>query len=318
VAEVVEGAQEVSLVTQDGEFFDWGTHEVREIPGFGVVHTPALYYPHRMVAGVFTADAGRIRERLPSGSLHPVRWGRDRAAVMVMGTFYSCVSDPTHEQAIAFGASAVFVLVTHGEHDAPPFVPLLGLPVPERFHYGLFTLHMGETARPPIELGRRGYGIPKFLVDLRYEERAGFDRVAVSEGGQAVWSLTVRTSGKPDAFDITTAAYSDLDGDLLRAPMRAAGIQVQGRGQGCATLELGEHPVAEDLRGLGIDPHALACMFQPYRISVLDVPEVIGRADAGHHPGFEGSDAELGHMAISHAPGLDREMPYDLPLTTGG
>lgn len=304
-------------MSQSEAFFEWGTREVREVPGFGVVHAPALYFPHRMVAGVFTADLVRVRERLPSASLHPVRWGRGRAAVMVMGAFYSCVSDPTYERAMAFGATGVFALVTHGEHDAPPFVPLLGLPVPERFHYGLFTLHMGETARPPIVLGRRAYGIPKFLVDLRYEERSGFDRVTVSDRGRAVWDLTVQTTGKPEAFDITPAFYADLDGQLLRWHNRAAGIQVQGRGQGCATLELGEHPVAEDLRDLGIDSHGLASMFQPHRISVLEAPEVIGAADAGHHPGFEGSDAELAHMVLSHAPGLDREMPYDLPIATG-
>jgi hypothetical protein len=268
-----------------------------------------------MVVGVFTADLGQVRERLPSGSLHPVRWGRDRAAVAVMGAFHSCVSDPTHEGAMAYGASGVFVLVTHGEHDPPPFVPLLGLPVPERFHFGLFALHWGVTARPVIEVGRRLMGMPLFLADLRYEERAGFDRVAVSDRGQAVWDLTVRATGKPESFDSTTDIYSDLDGQLLRFHERSAGFQVQGRGQGCATLELGEHPVAEDLRSIGIEPHAMACMFLPSRITAITAPEVIGAADAGHHPGYQGSDAEAARMILSHAPGVDREMPYEVPLT---
>ena len=307
-------------MSQDESIFEWGTREVREVPGVGVLHTPLMYYPHRMVTGVFTADLDRVRERLPSASLHPVRWGRDRAAVAVFGAFYPCVSDASREGAVAYGESGVFVLVTHGEHDAPPFVPLLGLPVPERYHYGLFTLHMGLTGPPAssmIEGGRRMYGLPKFAVDLRYEERSGFDRVTASEDGHVLWDLTVRTEGKPEAFDIITPSYSDLDGQLLRSHDRAAGFQVQGRGKGCATLELGEHPVAEDLRGLGIDTNALACMFQPYRIGVMDVPEVIGAADAGHHPGYEGSDAKVARMILSHAPGLDRDMPYEVPLASG-
>lgn len=302
-------------MSQEKDFFEWGTRETREVPGFGVVHRPLFYYPHRMVTGVFTADLGQVRDRLPSRSLHPVRWGRDRAVVAVMGAFHSCVSDPTHEGAMAYGASGVFLLVTHGEHDAPPFVPLLGLPVPERFHFGLFALHWGVTARPVIEVGRRLMGMPLFLADLRYEERAGFDRVAVRDRGQAVWDLTVRTTGKPESFDTTSDIYADLDGQLLRFHERAAGFQVQGRGQGCATLELGEHPVAEDLRGLGIDPQAMACLFLPSRITAITAPEVIGAADAGHHPGYEGSDAETAQMILSHAPGLDRDMPYEVPLT---
>ena len=111
-------------------------------------------------------------------------------------------------------------------------MPLLGLPVPERFHYGLFTLHFGETARWPIELGRRAYGIPKFLVDVRYEERAGFDRVVLSDRGTLVWGLEVRAEGKPTRFDVVVPVYSDLGDDLLVAPMRAAGFQVEGRGAG--------------------------------------------------------------------------------------
>ena len=70
-----------------------------------------------------------------------------------------------------------------------------------------------------------------------------------------------------------------------------------------------------DLRGLGIDPHAMAGVFQPSRIGVMTGPEVIGAADAVHHPGYEGSDAQVARMILSHAPGLDREMPYEVPLT---
>lgn len=66
---------------------------------------------------------------------------------------------------MAYGESGVFVLVTHGEHDAPPFVPLLGLPVPERLHFGLFSLHMGVTARSVVVVGRRLMGMPMFLTE---------------------------------------------------------------------------------------------------------------------------------------------------------
>jgi hypothetical protein len=300
-------------MTEHEEFFEWGTHEVREVPGLGTVNTPGLYYSHRMIAGVFTADLRKIRDRLPSPQLHPVRWGRDRAAVMVMGTFNTCVSNPSHDSAVAFGQTAALALVTKGSHDAPPYVPLMGLPVPERFHYGMFTLYMGETARWPIELGRRAYGTHKFLADMRYEERDGVDRVVLSDRGQHVWTLEVRTSGKPERFDDVTPIYSDLDGQLLVAQMRSGGVQVGGRGGGCASLRLGDHPVALDLQELGFDAEAMASMFQPYRIGVLDVPTGIGPAEAKHHR-YEGSDAQSASMILSHAPGLDLEMPFKLPL----
>lgn len=60
----------------------------------------------------------------------------------------------------------------------------------------------------------------------------------------------------------------------------------------------------------------MACMFLPSRIMAITAPEVIGAADAGQHPGYEGSHADVGRMILSHAPGLDRQMPYEVPLTT--
>jgi hypothetical protein len=268
-----------------------------------------------MVAGLFTVDLSAARQRLPSHTLHPVRWGRERAAALVMGTCYSCLTGPTGGNPIAFGASGFYLVVTHGDHDALPYVPLLGLPMPEAFHYGLLALHMGETARPPIELGRRGFGIPKFLVDLRYEQRGDHDRVVLSDRGDMVWTLSVETRGTLKPFDEQNPVYADLDGQLVAAPMRSAGVQVQGRGKGCASLELGVHPVAEDLRALEPTTEGIGSIFQPYRVSVLAAPEVLGPAE-GHVPRFEGSSAELGRMIISPMAGLDLEVPFTLPTAT--
>jgi hypothetical protein len=262
-----------------------------------------------MVAGLFTVDLSAARQRLPSRTLHPVRWGRDRAAALIMGTCYSCITDPTGADPVAFGASGFYLLVTHGDHDALPYVPLLGLPMPEAFRYGLLTLHMAETARPPIELGRRAFGVPKFLVDLRYEQRGDHDRVVVSDRGDMVWTLTVATRGTPKPFDEQNPVYADLDGQLVAAPMRSAGVQVQGRGTGCASVELGDHPVADDLRALDPTTEGIGSIFQPYRVSVLAAPEVLGPAE-GHIARFEGSPAEFGHMIVSPIAGLDLEVPF--------
>jgi hypothetical protein len=295
----------------ESEVMSWGKREEREVPGFGRVTAPALYHPHRMVGGVFTVDLAAARGRLPAGSLHPVRWGRERAAALVMGTCYSCVTDPTGASPITFGASGFYLLITHGDHDALPYVPLLGLPMPEAFRYGLVTLHMGETARPPIELGRRAFGIPKFLVDLRYEQRGDHDRVVVSDRGEMVWTLSVTTAGTLKPFDEQTPVYADVDGELVAAPMRSAGVQAQGRGAGCATLELGDHPVGDDLRALEPSSEGIGSMFQPYRVSVLAAPDVVGPAE-GHVPRWEGSSAEFGRMVVSPQAGLDLEIPFRL------
>lgn len=109
------------------------------------------------------------------------------------------------------------------------------------------------------------------------------------------------------AYAVRAADHADPD--RVAAPMRSAGVQVQGRGAGCASLELGDHPVADDVRALAPTQEGVGSIFQPYRISVLAAPEVLGSAE-GRVARFEGSPAEFGRMIISPMPGLDLEVPF--------
>lgn len=296
-----------------GGFYEWGERSIVDVPRLGPVEAPGMYAPHRVMAGVFTADLDEVRGRLPSDELHPVRWGRGRAALIVFGTYYTCVFTPSGRGAWGFGEAGVFAVLTHGAHDAPPYVPLLGLPVPESMHTGSFALHVPITNRYAHDLGRLGYGIPKFMADIRYEERGGHDRVVVEEGGRLVFAVRASTGGRPRVVDEVGLYYSDLDGDLLRYQLREAGTRVQDRGDGCASLELGEHPVADDLRALGIDTTGIASVYMPDRKAIIMPPTVIGTA-VRRHEGYPGTEDEHGRMVISHAPGVDVLTPPTFPL----
>jgi hypothetical protein len=115
-------------------------------------------------------------------------------------------------------------VVTHGDHHAPPYVPLLGLPMPEAMRYGIIPIHMGETARLPNEIGLLGFGTPKFLVDPRYEQRGSHDRVATMDPG----GIPAACRGDRRLVSLALAAplpFVDIDdtSTLLAAGPRGAG-----------------------------------------------------------------------------------------------
>lgn len=294
------------------EFFAHPTDSTSvEVAGLGTVDVPGFFYPHRLMAGIFTADFDAVQARLPSDSLHPVRWGRDRAAMLVKGEFYPYADGPSHRQGYSYGESGVYALVTHGDHGAPPYVPLLGLPVPEGLHWGIFTLHAPVSAKGMSAFAKLTYGLPTFPADLRYEERRDHDRLVVEEGGLRVYTLTVSTQGRMKPADDHVMVYSDRDGDLLATRMHAAGSKCQNRGHESAALELGDHPVADDLRSMEIDEYSTVSMFMPDRHAVLHLPERIGSAQR-RHDGFTGGQQDA-RMVLSQAPGFEREIPPVVP-----
>jgi hypothetical protein len=66
-----------------------------------------------------------------------------------------------------------------------------------------------------------------------------------------------------------------------------------------ATLELGDHPIAEQLRGLDISTTAFVSKNYLTRSGILPAGESLGPADQPY-TGYGGADAEFGRLTISY------------------
>ncbi|RAY17102.1 acetoacetate decarboxylase [Actinomadura craniellae] len=137
---------------------------------------------------------------------------------------------PYHEFAVAF-------LVDQPDTRSPGAF-IHWLPVD-----GSFTLDAGRTI----------WGFPKVLTHLPIDWSAPH-RAAVHEGGRPAVAMQVRPGlPVPDGAGAPKIdAYSHLDGVTRRTPwtMSPSGVRMRPGG---AVVRLGDHPVAEDLRRLGLD-----------------------------------------------------------------
>ncbi len=124
---------------------------------------------------------------------------------------------------------------------------------------GAYIHQLPVTTSLSCEAGRRIWGFPKFLADIRFRDDDG--RRSVSLAVEGVHVLTLSVSCRPGRRawrDTALTAWSGLDGVPRRTPFVASGEGVGFR-LGGATLELGPHPVADELRSLGLPRRAVSC-----------------------------------------------------------
>ena len=107
--------------------------------------------------------------------------------------------------------------------------------------------------------GRRIWGFPKWVcdIDVAVDERGG--TCELRDGGELVMRLETRRRPFPlPSRPAELTAYSYLDGVVRRTPFTSRSERVRG-GPGGARLEVGlRHPMARELRALGLPRRALA------------------------------------------------------------
>jgi hypothetical protein len=111
--------------------------------------------------------------------------------------------------------------------------------------------------------GRDVWGFPKWVTSITIDEappgrpRSGSGTtVRLVDDGSHVLTLTVASGGRLRLPSHAPPSYSFADGVLRRTEWTTSSVGTTGR-PGGATLVLGDHPMADELRSLGLPKRAL-------------------------------------------------------------
>jgi hypothetical protein len=163
--------------------------------------------------------------------------------------------DPYHEVAVSFVVRP---------HDAPPNASA-ALRVREFFSgtVGAYIHRLPVDREFSCAAGRDLWGFPKWVTTIDIDEpdagstRAGTGTsVRLVDDGVHVLSLAVAAGGRLRLPSNAPPSYSFRDGVLRRTTWTTSAEGVTGRAGG-ATLVLGDHPMADELRALGLPRRAL-------------------------------------------------------------
>ncbi|MFW3170849.1 acetoacetate decarboxylase family protein [Geodermatophilus sp. CPCC 206100] len=271
--------------------------------GDRALRLPLRYPDSACFAAVHPASHDAVAAALPGTALRPVRWVDGRALVSVAAFRYRAVTtaDTPAGRLAPYGEVSVAAVVTRG--PAPRLLPVL------RRRLSLFVLHLPVTTREARDAGVALWGFPKFVADMDFAEERPVRRVTLAEGGTTVFELAVRGRGPVLADRRPAVMYTTLGGQLVETVVPMAGRLRVAFGAGAGELRLGDHPVADSLRALGVAPHPLAVFDYLDHRSVLPAGRPVGPAPA--YAGHRGQDRDAGRFTVRypHTPPLDLSGP---------
>lgn len=289
---------------------------------------PATFTCDRYALAFFTADAGEVARRLPSPRLHPLRWFDGRAAMFVSALDVTIrIGELPPIRAAEMNVAA---MVTYGRSRPLPVIPLLGVvkpplvggPVNNRYHPGQVYLAAFGTNRIDAEINRLLFGAPGSVRPIRQDRSPDRWRFTATDGdGTEILSLEVPAGGRAIPVDQVVHTYLVRGPTLLRLPEHETGAEALCLGRPAARLGLGRHPLADNLRALGLSTRSPAAVVSPSVTVMLDqAPHDLGLAD---QPPVQATAREpiMSAMTIVEEDGdeeLVDQWPQRLPFDAAG
>lgn len=213
---------------------------------------PQRYYDFGFVLAHFPVPTSSVRTLLPTESLEPVQIVPGVAVVSIAAFEYRVMATLA-----PYNEVAIMVPVRYEPGWNIPLVPLL---YPERYDVGFWVHHLPVTTEEARVAGVNVWGLPKVLAAVAFEDVGWTRRCELVENGQHVLTLTAAT-GETRLEARPFYAYSLLSGQLQKALVDTRGQYHAWNVPGCASVELGTHPIARTLRDLDMQTVAVAGLF---------------------------------------------------------
>jgi len=211
------------------------------------VFMPVIVRDASSAAATYLVDATAARALLPGPELDVVEVFPGRALFSI-----ACIDYVDNDLGDYNEVSLAFFVRRRGEQ---PLVPYLGNVV-DFFRNKLATYikHLPVTQSFTRDAGAGIWGFPKTVQSIDFADTDGRRTCTLTMDGRHVLTFSSFRGGRFTLPDAPMTTYSYIDG-VLHETVFTAGATQMGLGLGGAQLTLGDHPIAGELRSLGL-PHA--------------------------------------------------------------
>ncbi len=202
----------------------------------------------------FPVPAKNVRGLLPTDKIRPAQMFPGTAVMTLLGIEYRQPEDvePYNE----------FAVLIHVAKPPVSWIPFLPFGFPGLFKsFGSYTHMMPVTTQESVDFGVEIWGYPKNVSEVEFEDLGDTRRCVLRSDDRLVLSLEVRKLAEAKTRPIVVNSYTVKDGQLLKTQAEIRGAYGLTNFKGGASFTLGDHPVAEELRRLGIKQKAVSCTY---------------------------------------------------------
>ncbi len=260
-------------------------------PGKSITHgvasceMPILYFRDDLFGLFFTADFEKVKQLMPSDKLHPVKLTNKKTAIAIVAFNYIDTSIGP------YGEIPVFIPVVYGKPPLPVVPAIIESKYPG---FGALIVHLPVTSKTARDAGRGEWGFTKFIADMHFDITPEYLECRMSEAGKHILNIRVGRKGifLKDKKPLIT--YSVKDKSLIKTTIPQVGTLRFAVNPKDSYVNLGDHPVADSIRDLGLGEKPFLSRYYIERSGILPSGEVI---EAGVKPleGYIGKEDEGSH-----------------------
>jgi hypothetical protein len=206
---------------------------------------PSLYPDGSSAVGLFMVSSRAAQDLIREGGFEVAELLPGRAALSLACVRYRDSDCGVYNEI----ALSFFVKPKHGR---PSRIPYLGAWLDiARNDSATFVWKLPVTSRLANDAGVLMWGFPKTIEEIDFEQADGRARFTLRMNDRKVFSYSVAASGSRRQPRTASAVYTNYEGaphvTLLENECRDVGVRAGG-----GRLELGDHPMADELRALGL------------------------------------------------------------------
>jgi hypothetical protein len=244
---------------RDSDFFQEIEH--REMPwGQRSFFIPVVFYYDTMrLDTFFLAPRGKLQALMPSPRMHPIRVTPWHGIVTISTMeFRDTDLGPYNEVAI----SIPFTM----DKASPLFAGILRK---SRGEPNIYIHRLPVTSEIARDSGVEFAGYPKFLAGIKFEKQADWITCHLAEADQTILTLAGRRLETHQVPRSRVNFFTTRNGRILRSTgISNERLLARSKDRSHVRLELGDHPIAQELRELELG-RMLAYQYVPQYQSIL-------------------------------------------------
>ncbi|KAI9132612.1 acetoacetate decarboxylase family protein [Acaryochloris sp. CCMEE 5410] len=210
----------------------------------GTINLPVFYYDASTLSIQFLVAVNRLRKLLPSPRIQPLRVTPWHSVLTISALEYrDCDIGPYNEVSLGIPMTL--------DHPSPLFTGTLN-PVPTIPQ--VYIRHLPVTTDIALKAGIEFAGYPKFLAKIVFEKDGSWTSCHLQEGEQHILTLRGRAGELQDAQRSRIQPITVRGGYMLSSELIISErLQCQSQRSRDAQLDLGDHPIAQELKELRLN-----------------------------------------------------------------